>query len=711
MKISLVFPSLLIYIIYRNIEIIFISHFSMKNHKGAIPALLTLGLVIVGSLVTLGLSVLTNTNKIASNPRAATCSTVQCSTLLTGSTGSICYQSPDYYSGACGSTGCSGTTYSNGWHGGCTSGEGDGATPCSGQCVSSSQCKPGSSLAVPADGWSDCSPTDEKVCCSNDGVITDAGVTLTCPANDSVRQQGSGSNTQCSDICGAVGYYGNDHNGTFQQTVGNTKYCCCNKSAANSGGGGDRCCLTKAKHKSCNGFDLISIYSESLSQYDIPLTSCDGDSAYGGTLNLCDPQDITPGCYDDDGNNVGSQGAVYDTSDPSYNPTLCKQKNYPTTSTYACCKSDGTTFQDCRETPCSKNGLTACAGGGSTGDLRKCPDGVTAAICTFGNGDSNSTGPGLCGTATYNVKGCNPVPSNKNCSDFNGPDECLGAIVGGSSCTWIESTQTCAPIGVEASGCLPGDTAECLFGPQTNSSGPALCSQSGQYVDRSINCKSNTFTGDCTIYNVGQCNYWKSKNGSCTWDNLKGCINTSAPPAQVYPASCGSPNYGCVTGDPNGCGQPCGAASILPGNGKCYRCMGIGCDPTHLNQNKTEASNMEVGISECTQGGVAPQSSQLTIVVTLDLSGRNITDQDVNDPEGMFGYTDQNGYGQTETAKNSLSYTFNIQSTQGDVFRAKAGYKTTDKTGGLDHWITFPSGNSLINPGGVNPVLTFTIKP
>jgi len=49
----------------------------MKNHKGSIPALLTLGLVLIGSLVTIGVSYLTNTNKIASNPKAAekTCTT------------------------------------------------------------------------------------------------------------------------------------------------------------------------------------------------------------------------------------------------------------------------------------------------------------------------------------------------------------------------------------------------------------------------------------------------------------------------------------------------------------------------------------------------------------------------------------------------------------------------------------------------------------
>lgn len=46
----------------------------MKNHKGAVPALLTLGLVLVGSLITIGISFLTNNNKISSNPRAAGCS-------------------------------------------------------------------------------------------------------------------------------------------------------------------------------------------------------------------------------------------------------------------------------------------------------------------------------------------------------------------------------------------------------------------------------------------------------------------------------------------------------------------------------------------------------------------------------------------------------------------------------------------------------------
>lgn len=44
-----------------------------KPRKGFVPALLTLGLVLIGSLVTIGISYLTSTNKIAPNPRAQSC--------------------------------------------------------------------------------------------------------------------------------------------------------------------------------------------------------------------------------------------------------------------------------------------------------------------------------------------------------------------------------------------------------------------------------------------------------------------------------------------------------------------------------------------------------------------------------------------------------------------------------------------------------------
>ena len=72
----------------------------MKNHKGTVPALLTLGLVLVGSLVTIGVSYLTNTNKIASNPKA-TCGAIQqlCSTVdLSYSVGYYYTSGGKYYS-------------------------------------------------------------------------------------------------------------------------------------------------------------------------------------------------------------------------------------------------------------------------------------------------------------------------------------------------------------------------------------------------------------------------------------------------------------------------------------------------------------------------------------------------------------------------------------------------------------------------------------
>jgi len=506
----------------------------MKNHKGTVPALLTLGLVLVGSLVTLGLSVLTNTNKIASNPRAATCSTVQCSTLLSGSTGSICYQSPDYYSGTCGATGCSGTTYSNGWHGGCTAGAeevDECKTKGNGFCTPQQDC---AGTTVPAYNQYCKDNNDSNYVCCKSG--SPPAVTLTCPSEASL-QNGS-SNSECSSICGAIGYYGNGHSGTFQEIVGDKKYCCCNKSAANSGGGGDRCCLTKPKHKSCNGYNLISIYSESLSQYDIPLTSCDGDSAYGGTLNLCSPQNITPGCYDDAGKNVGSQGAVYDTSDPSYNPTLCKQKNYPTTSPYACCKPDGTTFQDCRESPCSKNGLAACAGGGGgVADTNPtCNDGSAASNhCIFGT-SAQSKGPALCdgNSIRKDIQGCSPAPTFSGaCSSYNGEvNKCTYFQNNGQKCAWDNSKQTC--IDTSGSGgpstgtvkCSNNQPATCIFSESSGATGPALCS-TGLVEDNTTGCSVSSFSKCPDYSSIHTCAYFGRHGKGCQWDSSSGkCVAT-----------------------------------------------------------------------------------------------------------------------------------------------------------------------------------------
>lgn len=87
-----------------------------------------------------------------------------------------------------------------------------------------------------------------------------------------------------------------------------------------------------------------------------------------------------------------------------------------------------------------------------------------------------------------------------------------------------------------------------------------------------------------------------------------------APTSVVNPGlSCGpADNYGCKVGMANGCSQDCGAVSRNPNasdtENNCYRCMGIGCDPTHASQNAIEASNMLVDMSEC-NGSSAVQIS------------------------------------------------------------------------------------------------------
>ena len=73
----------------------------MKNHKGAIATLLTLGLVVIGTLITLGTSLFVNNKNtnIASNPRAS--SQASCGGIVSGCT-------RNYY--ACGSNKYSSTS-------------------------------------------------------------------------------------------------------------------------------------------------------------------------------------------------------------------------------------------------------------------------------------------------------------------------------------------------------------------------------------------------------------------------------------------------------------------------------------------------------------------------------------------------------------------------------------------------------------------------
>lgn len=503
----------------------------MKNKKGEVAALLTLGLVLVGSLITLGISYLTTNNKISSNPRASCSASYHACSIDNPSyiNGGYYISGSKYYK----DSSC-GTEVVEGVGNYCKNLNTDTGIQCpyKSPTEANSACGPvGSTTDGCAQGTYKCKPN------------TGENPTLICPNDESTMQSGP-KNSQCSSICGAIGYYGNGHNGTYQQTVGNNLYCCCNKSAANSGGGGDRCCLTKKNHSSCNGNDLVSIFSESLSQFDIPLSSCDGDSNYGGTLDLCNPQNKAPGCYNSNGALVGSQGAAYDTSDPSYNPDLCKKHGYgPGTglpnSVYACCKSDATTFLDCRESTCKANGLTACSGGGGAGVEYNptCGNGQSASsFCIFGT-NSQSKGPALCdgNSIRKDIQGCSPAPAFSSCSTFDGSiNKCVYFEQNGSHCVWNAGSGKCIPKGGSSTPltCSNGGQATCLFGEKTGSYGQALCGSG--YEDQILGCTHGTFNNDCSLYNIGACNYWHSK-GICTWDKVKGCLDGSTVPVGVEP--------------------------------------------------------------------------------------------------------------------------------------------------------------------------------
>lgn len=68
----------------------------MKNHKGEIATFLTLGLVLVGSLIALGTSLLVNKNNIASNPRAASPCTHRYSDACNGTKTTSCDKHNNY---------------------------------------------------------------------------------------------------------------------------------------------------------------------------------------------------------------------------------------------------------------------------------------------------------------------------------------------------------------------------------------------------------------------------------------------------------------------------------------------------------------------------------------------------------------------------------------------------------------------------------------
>ncbi len=110
------------------------------------------------------------------------------------------------------------------------------------------------------------------------GTGTDQG---NCPSGSTKYDTESG----CADFCSSKSstYVRNS-----QWTDSSGHHCCCTTvpdvGQTPDGNPDDACCLVKANKE---GQMCLTLYSPSLSQYGMPLSSCNGNPAYGGTLELC----------------------------------------------------------------------------------------------------------------------------------------------------------------------------------------------------------------------------------------------------------------------------------------------------------------------------------------------------------------------------------------------------------------------------------------
>ncbi len=202
----------------------------MKNHRGEIATLLTLGLVVVGTLITLGTSLFVSnkTTNLASNSKATmSCpspkkiytrtSQQTCSGVCTGIPG-YAYDSQNMSTLEC-----------------CCKPTGSAATaaqPAAAQPVGAGSC------TLPwvntSDARDECAPNGyTKVgCqtgfykCTTPAVAVPAPVTSSFACATGEKKSGTSSQT-CSAICGSAGYISNT-----QQLDGATRNCCCNKATA-----------------------------------------------------------------------------------------------------------------------------------------------------------------------------------------------------------------------------------------------------------------------------------------------------------------------------------------------------------------------------------------------------------------------------------------------------------------------------------------------
>ena len=263
----------------------------MKNHKGEITTLLTLGLVLVGGVVTLALSYISNSQKnIASVPRA---STVNC-----------IYDTGNFCRGECGGTArcpkctnnkyrCPGTTDDSS-SGVCTARTIATCTTTN-NCPGTKTCNStgtawGACVDKPRDGCpstSSTAGTENNTCRSstpkcNTGLVCNSsnickkssatGSAFTC--SEGTAYQGVG----CYDLCAAKGLsYIPSSQGTGTD---GKNYCCCGGGISGVDGypADDSCWIIKC----INGEPSKVQYSDSLSKYEMPLSSCQGGSVYSG---------------------------------------------------------------------------------------------------------------------------------------------------------------------------------------------------------------------------------------------------------------------------------------------------------------------------------------------------------------------------------------------------------------------------------------------
>lgn len=223
------------------------------------------------------------------------------------------------------------------------------------------------------------SHSSDKPGCINEGCsgttykyVATGGGTYACNGKGGNPMVVDIDNVTCENACDAKGsVYIKNSQGDFN----GKHYCCCTDSLPTPGPNGepnDSCCLLQCP---ADGAPKSDLYSNSLSQYSMPLTSCDGDPAYGkGWLYLCSKESefVCKG---------GTLGPV-ETPAPVNNPP---EADCEPTDSLAKCKGDLP-----RGVTGNNNSKWCCKASGP-------PIGGTTDICKDGNNFNCAEKSGVCG--------------------------------------------------------------------------------------------------------------------------------------------------------------------------------------------------------------------------------------------------------------------------------------------------------------------------